>query len=87
MLKELPKPIIVLDPKAKVNLDPGEASSGTIIIGGILGSHPPLGRTSVLISSRFRGFKEFVYFRKIGDRQFTIDGALAVAWLISQGKS
>ncbi len=82
----LPRPLIVLDPRASEPLLPEEAVHGTIIVGGILGHHPPRGRTSILISRRISKYKEYVLFRNIGEKQFTIDGALAVAFLVSKGK-
>ena len=87
VLRTLPRPIIVLDPKAKKTLSPSEALYGTFVIGGILGNHPPLGRTSALISSKIPRFKDYVLFRNLGNAQFTIDGALAVVWQVSNGIS
>ncbi len=82
ILQELPKPWVVLEPKAEEELSPEEAT-GTVIVGGILGSHPPKGRTWQLLTSRL---PDEVLKRNIGPHQFSIDGAVAMAWLISKGK-
>ena len=74
--------LIVLDPKAKVELKPHEISSNTVIIvGGILGDHPPRGRTWTLLTSKLRRAKP----RNIGKHQFSIDGAVYVALKVSEG--
>ncbi|NPA84630.1 MAG: hypothetical protein GXO07_01330 [Crenarchaeota archaeon] len=83
IIESLPKPWVVLDPKGEKELEPEEAR-GTVIIGGILGSHPPKGRTWELLTSRL--LPKGVLVRNIGKEQFSIDGAAAVAWLISRGK-
>ncbi|UXD21222.1 hypothetical protein IPA_01480 [Ignicoccus pacificus DSM 13166] len=82
ILGRLPRPWVVLDPKGKKALEPEEAR-GTVIVGGILGSHPPKGRTWRELTSRL---PRDVLVRNIGEGQFTIDGACAVAYLISRGK-
>jgi len=81
ILDELPRPWVVLDPKASRRLEPQEAK-GAIIVGGILGSHPPRGRTWIELTSRLP--KE-VLARNIGEGQFSIDGAAAVAYMVSKG--
>ncbi len=83
ILEELPKPWVVLDLKGERGLEPDEAK-GTIIIGGILGSYPPKGRTWEMLTKRL--LPKGVLVRNIGDEQYSIDGAAAVAWLVSKGK-
>jgi len=83
LLPRLPRPWVVLEPKAKEGLKPEEAG-GTIIVGGILGAHPPKGRTWELLTSKL---PREVLQRNIGPHQFPIDGAVAVAWLVSKGKT
>jgi len=43
-----------------------------IVVGGILGDHPPRGRTKEFITSRLRN----VEARNIGDGQYSIDGSI-----------
>jgi len=81
LFPELPKPWAALDPKGEKELEPEEAK-GTIIVGGILGAHPPKGRTWKELTSKM---PKGVLVRNIGEGQFSIDGACAVAYLISKG--
>lgn len=77
-----PDKVIVLDPRAGHPLKPDDLSSmEAVIIGGILGDHPPKGRTFRLITSRFSSAAA----RNLGGDQFSIDGAVYVAKLVSQG--
>ncbi|MEM2092747.1 MAG: SAM-dependent methyltransferase [Candidatus Bathyarchaeia archaeon] len=77
-----PDKVIILDPRAEHPLKPDDFwSIEAIIIGGILGDHPPKGRTFSLITSRFLSAAA----RNIGRYQFSIDGAVYVAKLVSQG--
>jgi ribosome biogenesis SPOUT family RNA methylase Rps3 len=77
-----PEKVIILDPKAEEQLKPEDfAGKGLVIIGGILGDHPPKGRTTKLLTRRFP--KATV--RNIGKGQFSIDGAVYVAKLVSDG--
>jgi len=74
--------IIILDPIATKSLSPEEINKETwIVIGGILGAHPPLRRTRKLLSSRMPWAKK----RSIGRWQFPIDSAVYIALLISKG--
>lgn len=74
--------VIVLDPKAKLPLKPEDfEGKEAVIIGGILGDHLPRGRTRKLLTKRFP--KAVV--RRIGKWQFSIDGAVYVAKLVSEG--
>lgn len=64
---------IILDPLAEKRLTYSDlVSAKYIVIGGILGDHPPKGRTRELITSRLRDVRSF----NIGDGQFSIDGAV-----------
>lgn len=77
-----PGKTVVLDPKAKLQLKPQDfAGKEAIVIGGILGDHPPKMRTSKLLTKRFPR----ATLRNIGKAQFTIDGAVYVAKLVSEG--
>ncbi|MCS7124004.1 MAG: SAM-dependent methyltransferase [Candidatus Bathyarchaeota archaeon] len=74
--------VIILDPKAEHPLKPEDfAGKEAVIVGGILGDHPPKGRTRKLLTKRFP--KAMV--RHIGRWQFSIDGAVYVAMLVSEG--
>lgn len=78
-----PKELIVLDPRARKKLSPEDArGKKAIVVGGILGGDPPLGRTKKLLTSSLS--KASV--RSIGENQFTIDGAVYVAQQVSDGK-
>ncbi len=75
--------VIVLDPKASTPLKPDELKkAGYVIIGGIMGSHPPGGRTQRFITSRLPN----ALARNIGKLQYTIAGAVYVLKLIECGK-
>ena len=81
--------IVVLDPKADKVLEPWDFIDNKlniIIIGGILGDHPPKGRTWKLLTTKIleKGFN--VKVRNLGKEQLTIDGAAYVAYLIFKGK-
>jgi ribosome biogenesis SPOUT family RNA methylase Rps3 len=65
--------ILILDPLAGEKLTYKDLLSYKyIVIGGILGDHPPRGRTYKLLTSRLEG----VEARNIGDGQYSIDGAV-----------
>ncbi|MEM1757611.1 MAG: SAM-dependent methyltransferase, partial [Candidatus Bathyarchaeia archaeon] len=77
-----PFKVIVLDPKANLSLKPNDfEGKEAVIIGGILGDHPPKGRTSKLLTATLPG----AIVRNIGKVQFSIDGAIYVAKLVSEG--
>jgi len=74
--------VVILDPKAELPLKPEDfIGKEAVVIGGILGDHPPKGRTSKLLTSRFPS----AAVRNIGKSQFSIDGAVYVAKLVSEG--
>ncbi|MEM1586602.1 MAG: SAM-dependent methyltransferase [Candidatus Bathyarchaeia archaeon] len=76
------KKIIILDPRAKERLKPEDLiSKEAVIIGGILGDHPPRGRTRRLITLR----APEAAAKSIGRGQFSIDGAVYVTNLVSEG--
>ena len=80
-----PERIIVLDPRAESRLEPWEAAEAeAIVVGGLLGDHPPRGRTWELLTKRTLelGMKP----RNIGPEQLSIDGAVFVALQIARGK-
>ncbi len=74
--------LVILDPRADEPLKSQDLTGKkAIVIGGILGDHPPRGRTYQLITSRFPG----VTARNLGKLQFPIDGAVYVAKLVNEG--
>lgn len=74
--------IVILDPQAEERLKPEDLEGKeAIIIGGILGDHPPRGRTRELITSKAPNS----IVRNIGEGQFSIDGAVYIAKLVSEG--
>lgn len=77
-------PIIVLDPSARVRLSPRDfAEPVAVVVGGIMGSHPPGGRTRSLLTVKLE--KHGAVARSLGEGQFTIDGAVYMALRVSQG--
>lgn len=76
------KEIVILDPRARESLKPEDFDGKkAVIIGGILGEHPPRGRTRRLITLR----APEAAARNIGRGQFSIDGAVYVAKMVSEG--
>lgn len=76
--------IVLLDPLAKETLSPPDLDDKkAILIGGILGNDPPIGRTKELLTKNFPR----AMVRNIGKNQFSIDGAVFVAKQVSMGKS
>lgn len=74
--------LVVLDPKAEKPLKPMDfLGKRAVVIGGILGDHPPKGRTFSLLTSRV----PMAVARNIGGMQFSIDAAVYVAKLVSEG--
>jgi len=72
--------LVILDPKARVELSPLVARDTYLIIGGILGDDPPRGRTRELLTQPL-GLPS----RHLGREQLTIDGAAYVACQIKRG--
>ncbi|MEM2321388.1 MAG: SAM-dependent methyltransferase [Candidatus Bathyarchaeia archaeon] len=74
--------VVILDPKAKERIKPEDLEKKeAIIIGGILGDHPPRGRTRKLITLR----APEAAARNLGKGQFSIDGAVYIAKMICEG--
>ncbi len=75
--------LIILDPKASTSLTTSDCREKKyMVIGGIMGDHPPRGRTWSLLSSRVpRALK-----RNLGKNQLSIDSAVYVAREICNGK-
>ncbi|HIQ10650.1 MAG TPA: hypothetical protein EYH26_01565 [Pyrodictium sp.] len=74
--------ILILDPKAEKLLEPSEtAMYKIVVVGGILGDHPPRGRTSQFLSSRFPRASK----RSLGPHQLSIDGAVYVYLQVERG--
>jgi len=83
ILKQYDK-VIVLDPRAEEILTPLDFSGKILlVVGGIMGSHPPSGRTFKELTSRLPVGEA----RNIGAGQYTIDGAVYVAKEVSSGKN
>ncbi|MEM3601189.1 MAG: SAM-dependent methyltransferase [Candidatus Bathyarchaeia archaeon] len=77
-----PREIIILDMKASNPLTIKDfAGKKAVIVGGILGDHPPKGRTFTLITSRAPEASA----RNLGKFQFGIDGAIYMAKGVSEG--
>ena len=75
--------LVILDPRAKKTLTPQDMKGDSIaVVGGILGGHPPRGRTKALLTLKAPNAKA----RNLDNWQFTIDGAAYVATLIAGGK-
>jgi ribosome biogenesis SPOUT family RNA methylase Rps3 len=75
--------LVILDPRAKRTLAPRDFDGNTVaVVGGILGEHPPRGRTRALLTSKVPKAKT----RNLGHEQFTIDGAVYIAKTIMGGK-
>lgn len=69
-----PSEVIVLDPQAPTPLTYDKlVSARYVVIGGILGDHPPRGRTKMLITDRM---PKGVFAYNIGDGQYSIDGSV-----------
>lgn len=75
--------LLILDPAAPRTLEPSEAPRfDAVVIGGILGDHPPRRRTEKLLTSRIPGAEA----RNIGPNQYSIDGAAIVYMLVEEGQ-
>ncbi len=73
---------IVLDPQAPRPLEPWEVeASCCLVVGGIMGDHPPRGRTR-LVSWRYTNAAR----RNLGPHQLSIDGAVKVALEVARGR-
>ncbi len=70
---------IVLDPAAEKMLSPKDRNlANAVVVGGILGDHPPRGRTSVLLTRLYKN----PIVRNLGENQLSIDGAAILADLV-----
>jgi len=76
--------LLILDPRAEETLAYSDLLDYKyIVVGGILGDHPPRGRTYELLTSRIRG----VDSRNIGDKQYSIDGSVYYVEFLWKNKS
>lgn len=76
--------IIILDPDASTPLTPTDFKKPSIVVvGGIMGSHPPEKRTKKYLSEKM----SHAIRRNIGKGQFTINGAVYVLRQVLDGKS
>ena len=77
------KELVVLDPCARKKLSPADVrDKRAIVIGGILGEEPPLGRTRELLTKSLPR----ALARNLGEHQFPIDSATYVAKQVLDGK-
>jgi len=75
---------LILDPRAEKELQPQDLeTSKYVVIGGIMGSHPPEGRTWKYITRFMKNSRA----RNIGRYQFTIAGTAYVVKKVSEGYS
>ncbi|MEM4969673.1 MAG: hypothetical protein QXE01_00300 [Sulfolobales archaeon] len=78
-----PSKAIILDPQAPQILEPEDlVGFEAIVIGGILGAHPPMGRTKKLLSDRYPEAAK----RNIGKHQFPIDASVYIALEVIRGR-
>ncbi len=74
---------IVLDPWAEKRLEPWEAAwARYLVVGGIMGDHPPRGRTRYISFMYTAAAK-----RNLGPHQLSVDGAARVALEVARGSS
>ncbi|MEZ0346384.1 MAG: RNA methyltransferase [Infirmifilum sp.] len=77
--------VVVLDPEAPEELKPSDFTGRTlVVVGGIMGDHPPRGRTRKEVTWKLKG--RFIA-RNLGPGQFTIDGAIYMARAIAFGRT
>ncbi|MHC1586402.1 MAG: hypothetical protein ACXQTV_02510 [Candidatus Hecatellaceae archaeon] len=77
-----PRRLLILDPQAEGLLQPSDFKGvEVVVVGGILGDHPPRGRTKRFLASLCPEAK----VRSLGKLQFTIDGALFMARRVYEG--
>jgi len=73
--------LLVLDPRARKKLSSSDfRDKKAVVIGGILGADPPLGRTEKLLTKNVKA-----QARNLGREQFPIDGAVYMAKQVSEG--
>jgi len=76
--------LVILDPQAVDTLTHQDLiDADAVVIGGIMGDHPPQGRTKKLISSKALYAKT----RNLGPKQLTIAGAAYVLKRVEEGVS
>jgi len=74
---------IILDPQSPMPLLPEDFTGDTcLIVGGILGDHPPRGRTRLALTRQLSRLLS----RNLGPYQFSVDGAVYVALNVASGK-
>lgn len=74
--------VVILDPKAERKLVTSDFyGKKAVVIGGILGDNPPRGRTQKYLSNLCPKAVK----RNLGRKQFSIDGAVYVAKMVSEG--
>jgi ribosome biogenesis SPOUT family RNA methylase Rps3 len=74
--------LLVLDPSAEKLLETRDfAEVDAVVIGGIMGDHPPRRRTWSMLTRRL----EKPLPRSLGDKQLSIDGAVYVALQVFKG--
>lgn len=79
-----PRKSIILEPRAEKLLEPEDFDDEVVVVvGGIMGDHPPKGRTWAMLTSRLLDRAEP---RSLGPLQFSIDGAVYMAYQVSRGR-
>jgi len=74
--------ILVLDPQARIPLSPEDFKQFRyVVVGGIMGDFPPKGRTRKLLTEKLG-----VEARTLGPCQFSVDGAVYVAYRVAEGE-
>jgi Uncharacterized conserved protein len=74
--------ILVLDPQARIPLSPEDFKQFRyVVVGGIMGDFPPKGRTRKLLTEKLG-----VEARTLGTCQFSVDGAVYVAYRVAEGE-
>jgi len=81
--------VIILDPASREVLSPSDFSSPEtwLIFGGILGDHPPRGRTRFLLTAKLLELdRRLVVSRNLGPFQFPIDGSVYMSVEVMRGR-
>lgn len=78
------KEVLILDPQSKKKLTYNDLLNYKyIIVGGILGDHPPRGRTKKLLTDNLPDIES----RNIGEKQYSIDGSIYYVNYLWRNKS
>ncbi len=81
--------VLILDPRSNKLLEPQDFTGrrNLVVIGGIMGDHPPRGRTYQLLTSRIlRENPRNVKVVSLGKHQFSIDGTAYMVLQVFKGR-